>query len=126
MKAYYSEIPPTFAPVGNGAILYHYDIKQTETTTTGNDATDGRTQYECQEVTVWPPLTSNRITEAAIADRYPANYEQKLVNEYNAAALGLYDADTKRAKVEAYKAFLAERAALKEQIDHDCQQAGIS
>nr|DAL46846.1 MAG TPA_asm: hypothetical protein [Caudoviricetes sp.] len=43
------------------------------------------TEYCYESVTVWSPLTPNRITEAVITDRYDTNYEQKLINEYNAA-----------------------------------------
>lgn len=120
-------------------MLYHYNIVELEAaaaTASDNDADAEGTeaaasavkQYECEEVTVWKPITSNRITEAVITDRWPANHEQKLVNEYNAALLGVYgskSSDTAKAKIQAYTDYLTERAALKAIVDADCQELGI-
>ena len=58
-----------------------------------------------------------------------ANYEQKLINEYNAANLGVYggskSSDEAKAKIASYKDFLAARATLKAQIDADCAELNI-
>lgn len=81
-----------------------------------------------QEVTVWSPVTSNKITEAVITEVCDHNYEQKLVNEYNAAQLGLYGSKTgEEAKkhIDVYTEYLNTRAALKAQIDTDCAELGI-
>lgn len=75
---------------------------------------------------MWSPLTANRITEAVITDRWNANYEQKLVNEYNAAKLGLYDTDEAKTRIKAYTDYLTERAALKAQVDADCADLNIT
>lgn len=88
-----------------------------------------RTQWQCQEVTVWSPVTSNKITEAVITD-YLGNpdYEQKLINEYNAAKLGLYDANTHdeaRKRIDMYAEYLNTRIKLKTQVDIDCAKLGI-
>ena len=60
---------------------------------------------------------------------WEANYEQKLINEYNAANLGVYGgsktSDEAKAKIASYKAFLAARATLKAQIDADCAELNI-
>ena len=48
---------------------------------------------------------------------YGNDYENKLINEYNAANIGLYDAETAAAKVEAYNAFLSHRISLKRRIE---------
>ncbi len=134
MKATYTERPETFAPVGNGSTLYRYRIAQ-ETVArhvlpadedTQPTETETRTQWTASEVTVWHPLTANKVTEAVIAAEYPQNYEQKLVNEYNAAQMGLVaDEQERQLRVEAYKQFLTERAALKAQVDADCLARGI-
>ena len=91
----------------------------------------GRTEHlRCMEGTVWEPLTANKITEAVIASVCPANHEQKLVNEYNAAQLGMIGGSKTSgeagAKIAAYKDFLERRNALKAQIDEDCSALGIS
>lgn len=84
-----------------------------------------RTQWQCNEVIVWMPLSSNKITEAVLTQVYPNNYEQKLINEYNAALMGMYDEETRQRKITAYTAFLTERNALKAQIDADCKELNI-
>lgn len=133
MKAYYDGKPSVFEAVGNGNYLYRYSIEKVEAPALGYDAdgseTDTRTQFVCEEVTVMPPLTSNRITEAVISERWSNNVEQKLVNEYNAVKLGLYGSDESEEAqkcIEAYKTFLAERNAIKEQINIDCKANGIA
>jgi len=124
MKAFYDSKPSTLEAVGNGSYLYRYGIKEAEVETPETE--ESRTQWECEEVTVRPPLTSNRITEAVITDRWDGNYEQKLVNEYNAAKLGMYADETEaEARVTKYTDYLTERAALKGQVDTDCAALNI-
>lgn len=82
-------------------------------------------KWQCDEVTVWPTLTANKITKAVIAEIWPSDYEQKLVNEYNAAQLGVYDDVEASKKIEQYRAFLVERNRIKAQVDKDCEALGI-
>ena len=122
MKAFYDSKPSKFEKVGNGSFLYRYGINEVEV------AQATKTQYECNEVVVWSPYSSNTILEAVIRDRWDNNYEQKLINEYNGAKLGVYGSTTSteaKEKEAAYTAFLNERKALKEQIDADCAELGI-
>ncbi len=128
--AFYDNKPSILEAVGNGSYMYRYNIEEV-------DAPDGtmnaegeveeqtRKQWQCDEVVVWAPLTANKITEAVIASRWDSNYEQKLINEYNAVGLGVYSAAEAKAKTEAYKNFLTERMQLKEQVDSDCVANGI-
>ena len=135
MKAFYDNKPSVLEAVGNGSYLYRYDITEVEvesgssTSDTDAETTEQkRTQWQCEEVTVWLPVTSNKITEAVITSKWDANYEQKLVNEYNAAQLGLYGAKTSdeaKAHIKSYTDYLTERAALKTQVDADCAEFGI-
>ena len=135
MLAFYDNKPSVLEAVGDGSYKYRFDIteKTPETIATSSDdsnAQDGelRTQWQCQEVTVWSPVTSNKITEAVITEVCDHNYEQKLVNEYNAAQLGLYGSKTgEEAKkhIDVYTEYLNTRAALKAQIDTDCAELGI-
>ena len=135
MLAFYDNKPSVLEAVGNGSYKYRFDIteKTPETVTRSSDdsnAQEGeqRTQWQCQEVTVWSPVTSNKITEAVITEVCDHNYEQKLVNEYNAAQLGLYGSKTgEEAKkhIAAYTEYLNTRAALKAQVDADCSELGI-
>ena len=81
MKVIYDNEPSVLEAVGNGSHRYHYDIKAVKTESAEKSSgAESRTQYECQEVIVWEPLTSNKITEAVIADKWDGNKEQKLIN----------------------------------------------
>ena len=121
MQAFYDNKPSVLEAVGNGSYLYHYNIKEVETTSKEEET---RTQWQCDEVVVWQPINANRVTQAAIADRWDSNYEQKLINEYNGAQMGLYGGSAKsdeaKAIIAKYTEFLTERTALKAQIDADC------
>ena len=125
MQAFYDHKPSVLEAVGNGSYKYRWDIVEMEQTA-HEEGGEPTTQWKCQEVTVWAPVTSNKITEAVISELWDSNYEQKLVNEYNAAQLGVYDEETAAAKVAAYKAFLTERNAVKTQVDADCAELGIN
>jgi hypothetical protein len=116
--AFYDHKPSTFEAVGNGSWLYRYNIQEVPAPSQ-EDEQGQRTQWQCDEVTVWPPIDANKITAAVISDRWDSNYEQKLINEYNAAKLGIYDTYTADAKLATYKAFLQERADLKATVDED-------
>lgn len=127
MKVIYDNEPSVLEAVGNGSHRYHYDIKAVKTESAEKSSvTESKTQYECQEVIVWESLTSNKITEAVIADKWDGNQEQKLINEYNAIQLGITTDKTEIAnKTAAYKEFLAERVRLKTIVDADCKTLGI-
>ena len=129
MKAFYSQKPKILEAVGNGSYLYRYNIteEQTEATeqTEQAEQTEQQTQWSCEEVTVWAPLSANKITEKVLTEKWDNNYEQKLVNEYNAAVMGMLSEDVAQKKKDAYMTFLQERTILKNQIDNDCKEMGI-
>lgn len=126
MKVIYDNEPSVLDAVGNGSHRYHYDIKVKTESAEKSSGTESKTQYECQEVIVWEPITSNKITEAVIADKWDGNQEQKLINEYNAIQLGITTDKAEIAiKTAAYKEFLAERVRLKTIVDADCKTLGI-
>ena len=126
MQAFYDNKPSKYEAVGNGSYLYRHNIKEVEQTDTQQEtAEETRKQWQCEEVTVWSPVSSNKITQAVIADRWDSDYEQKLVNEYNGAQLGVYTDEEAEAIIAKYKAFLTERAELKKTIDADCEELDI-
>lgn len=135
-RAYYDTKPPKLEAVGNGNYLYRWDIQeeevQHEMMQEGEEepvSSVKKVQYSCNEVTVWAPVTANKITEAVISSLVDTNREQKLVNEYNAANLGMYGAktgDEAKNRIDAYKAYLTERSTLKAQVDADCEELGIA
>lgn len=117
MKSVYDNKPQVLGALGNGAYRYRWNISEVEMNIGA--------KWQCDEVTVWPTLTANKITKAVIAEIWPSDYEQKLVNEYNAARLGVYDDVEASKKIEQYRAFLVERNRIKAQVDKDCEALGI-
>ena len=130
MLAFYDNKPSVLEAVGDGSHKYRFDIKEikSDVTTFDDSNKEQRTQWQCQEVTVWSPVSSNKITKAVITEVCDNNYEQKLVNEFNAAQLGLYGSKTgeeAEKHIAAYTEYLNTRAALKAQVDADCAKLGI-
>ena len=123
MKAFYDHKPSKLEAVGNGSFLYRWDIKEYEVSDSINR--ESIKQWECQEATVWIPLTSNKITQAVIGELWNSDYEQKLINEYNSAVIGIYDEAVAVEKIDTYKSFLAERKRIKELVDADCAELNI-
>ena len=131
MQAFYDNQPKKLEAVGNGSFRYRYNIREeekpvqaSENSETAHEA-QAQPQWVCEEVTVWAPLSANKITEKVLTERWDGNYEQKLVNEYNSAQMGLLSEEEAAARIEAYRAFLTERTALKSQVDADCAELGI-
>ncbi len=121
MKAAYSQIPDKIGGYTKSSRLYRWDIKPTEHQTADNDG-----MYECYEVEVNLPLTPNKITEAVIRDKWPIDYEQKLINEYNSAIAGIIDDPAEsQQKIDNYILFLQQRRDIKARIDADCAELGI-
>lgn len=131
MQAFYDNQPKKLEAVGNGSFRYRYNIREEEKPVQASENSEtaqeaqAQSQWVCEEVTVWAPLSANKITEKVLTERWDGNYEQKLVNEYNSAQMGLLSEEEAAARIEAYRAFLTERTALKSQVDADCAELGI-
>lgn len=131
MQAFYDNQPKKLEAVGNGSFRYRYNIREEEKPVQASENSEtaqeakAQPQWVCEEVTVWAPLSANKITEKVLTERWDGNYEQKLVNEYNSAQMGLLSEEEAAARTEAYRAFLTERTALKSQVDADCAELGI-
>lgn len=115
--------PAKIERIGLKKIIYRWDIQSSLLADPMTD--EPFTQYEYYQVVVYCPITANKITKKVIETVWPVDYEQKLVNDYNAAQLNLFDADTSQQIIDRYTQFLLERSALKAQIDADCVEAGI-
>jgi hypothetical protein len=115
MKAYYDHEPMVLEAVGNGSWLFRWDIREEESDM-GMEEERTRTQWVCDEVTVWS-VDANSITQAVIEEVWDKSYEQKLVNEYNSAVLGLFGEEQRFAAIAKYEAFLGERMRLKGIVD---------
>ena len=126
MQVFYDNRPSILEKVGDGSYRYRWNITEVEM---HNDMMDNneetRTQWSCEEVIIFAPLSPNKITEKVIAELWDSNYEQKLLNEYNASTLGMYDEETATNKINKYKDFLRQREAIKQQIDEDCKMLNI-
>ena len=131
MQAFYDNQPKKLEAVGNGSFRYRYNIREEEKPVQASENSEtaqeaqAQPQWVCEEVTVWAALSANKITEKVLTERWDGNYEQKLVNEYNSAQMGLLSEEEAAARIEAYRAFLTERTALKSQVDADCAELGI-
>lgn len=120
--ATYDNKPSIYEANGDGSYTYRWDIQAVEVPA-GTDNEESTTKWECEEVVVWGTVTSNKLTDAVINHLWPKDHEQKLINEYNGATLGLFGAQTStdaQNKIDAYKDFLNKRKAIKLQIDTDC------
>lgn len=106
-RIYSDKIPSTIEKDNSGYYLYRWDIQE--------EQRNEYVGYSYYEVTVWPTLTANKILEACINALWDKDVEQKKLNDYNAAQLGILDLSY----VESYKTFLNERKALKDRVDSD-------
>ncbi len=107
--------PLAIEAVGNGSYLYRWDIEQVATT--DPETEDERTSWDCYEVKVGKTPTANNITQAVVDAMWGDGVEQKLMNDYNAYKEGILTDATEYE--QPYLDFLAERKALKEQIESD-------
>ena len=126
MQVFYDNRPSILEKVGDGSYRYRWNITEVEMPNDMmEDNQETRTQWSCEEVIIFAPLSPNKITEKVIAELWGSNYEQKLLNEYNASTLGMYDEETATNKINKYKEFLSQREAIKHQIDKDCKTLNI-
>ena len=106
--------PSVWSDVGNGSYFYRFNINEIEVPaqTEGEEPTKA---WQYNEVVVWGPVTSDVVTKAVMNYIWPKDVEQKYINDYNAAVLGILDSSY----IDAYKDFMVQRKAIKEQIDKD-------
>ena len=71
MKTYYDEKPAAIEAVGNGGWYYRWDIKEV----TIDIEEVQRTQWQCEQVVVYAPLTSNKIVQAVISEVWGLDIE---------------------------------------------------
>lgn len=125
MITYSNNKPEVFESIGDGGFRYNYHIEAIEVDNfididNEEDSTiTKRTQWKYDNILVYPPITKDKITKEVITNTWNINYEQKLVNDYNAALLGIFSEEETKAKVDAYTNFLIERKHIKEMISRD-------
>ena len=105
MKTTYSEKPATLLDAGNGNTYYHFNIEQV----TVNDITE----WQCDRVEVKTVVNAANVKQAVIEELWEVGKESKLINDYlEATATG-----GNQKAIDDYNAFLAERHAIKEEIN---------
>lgn len=84
-----------------------------------------QTQYTALEFYVFSPYDENRIFKKVMDDKFGNDYENKLINEFNGAQMGLYPDAEMEQKIQRYKAFLQQRNELKATVERICLENGI-
>ena len=122
MKTYSDNKPEVFEPVGNGGYRYNYNIKEIEVDRfdiINNKSIVKQTQWEYDNVIIYPPIDKDKITRAVITNTWDSDYENKLINDYNEISLGNLTEEEIDKRTNKYIAFLQERKRLKEMINND-------
>lgn len=128
MKTYSDNKPKVFEAIGDGGFRYNYNIKEVEVDRL--DFTDSKsivkqTQWECDNVLIYPPIDQDKITRSVITNTWDQDLENKLINDYNAISLGVFNEQEANEKLERYREFLSQRKKLKEMITQDYQNYWI-
>ena len=116
-RAFYDSEPQVYEAVGNGSYIYRWDIKQEPATHNmgGEEQRDTKPNFSCCEVVVFAPVTPDKLTLAVVEEMWGYGVEQKMLNDFNGAQLGILD----KKYIDIYKEFITQRKALKEQVDKD-------
>jgi len=123
IKTYYSQQPTEFER-GKQCAIIRLDINK-ESVVAAADETEGDPQWSAYEFRRYEPITQNIFIEEIFTRLYGNDYENKLINEYNAAKMGLYPDGEMEQKITRYRAFLQERAERKAEIERICNENGI-
>ena len=113
---------------GKGGFVYNFDIEPFQDEVTVEPAEEEEephaatvTKYRHSSLVMTAPKTQNHILETLLTKLVPANREQKLLNDYNAAKEKILPASAK----DGYLEFLAEKKRTKEMVEADCYEYGI-
>jgi len=121
-KSNYDKKPLVLEAKGNGSYFYRWGIEEVEKENEG----EVRTSYDCNEVTLWKPITRDSIKKKVIETLWGGDHEKKMINEYNSVQLGVIEGDDATNVIERYKDFLNKRIAIKAMIDNDCDELNIN
>ena len=130
MKTYSDNKPKVFEAIGDGGFRYNYNIKEIEVDKfdiidNENETNIKQTQWEYNNVIIYPPIDKDKITRAVITNTWDSDCENKLINDYNAISLGVFNEQEANEKLERYREFLTQRKNLKEMITQDYQDYWI-
>ena len=122
MKTYSDNKPEVFELIGDGGFRYNYNIKEIEVDRfdiINNKSIVKQTQWEYDNVIIYPPIDKDKITRAVITNTWDSDYENKLINDYNEISLRNLTEEEIDKRTNNYITFLQERKRLKEMIDND-------
>ena len=122
MKTYSDNKPEVFEAIGDGGYRYNYNIKEIEIDRLDiidNKSIIKQTQWEYDNVIIYPPIDKDKITRAVITNTWDSDYENKLINDYNEISLENLTEEEIDKRTNNYITFLQERKRLKEIIDND-------
>ena len=115
--------------IGNGNYRYNYNIKEIEfediVFVNDVETIEKQIRWEYDSVIIYLPINKDKITRAVITNTWDSDYENKLINDYNAISLGIYSEQEANEKLERYREFLNQRKELKEMITQDYQNYWI-
>jgi len=103
-RFFYAELPGIVEQIGEVS-FYRWDIQQEDS------------GYSCYQVSFPGAIVREKVTEAVMDAMFGNGYEQKLLNDFNAAAAGLLAEEYK----QPYLNFLIERKNLKSEIHEAIQ-----
>ena len=128
MKTYSDNKPKVFEPIGDGGFRYNYNIREIEVDRFDiiEETNIKQTQWEYDNVIIYPPIDKDKITRAVITNTWDSDYENKLINDYNAISLGVFSEQEANEKLERYRGFLNQRKKLKEMINQDYKNYRIN
>ena len=86
---------------------------------------DNIPNFSALEFTISEPISQNAFIKDVLDEVYGIDYENKLINEYNSAILGLYSDEEKEVKIKSYNDFLSNRISLKSDIERICVENGV-
>ena len=114
------DVQPTFDNIDRvkGTTLYNFDQQWVE-----REDEQGHVERVNQynSLLVPYPLTRKHVFQQLITAKYEADDESKLLNDYNAAVLGLED----ESKKQPYLDFLADRKQLHAMVVADCANHNV-
>ena len=117
-KTHYSDEPSRLT-IGKTYVIFRWGIENVE-------LDEERTEWTAYELRINAPVTTNKVIEDVFTSYFGNDHENKLINEYNSAKMGIIsDKEEKAAKIAAYTDFLTERAALKAAIEEVCRDNEI-
>jgi len=131
MKTGYSEIEPLkLEKIDMYVWQYRWNVHtekyvENENMLESNENIELKTRYVFNYVDLYVPFNSNTIISKVISETLDITKEQKLINEYNEAVINGKKTNEDKAKVEAYKSWLALRNSLKNEINNVCNENNI-